>query len=92
MPEYDETENGAVAATIEESTDVEDAGAVENPDTVEAPVAVAGEDNEQPLGASPDDEDFDPVKELREALRFAPGDWYVVHSYAGYENRVKANL
>ena len=21
-----------------------------------------------------------------------PGDWYVVHSYAGYENRVKTNL
>ncbi|GIG57560.1 transcription termination/antitermination protein NusG [Longispora fulva] len=92
MPEYDETENGAVAATIEESTDVEDAGAVENKDTDEAPVAVSGEDAEQPLVASPDDEDFDPVKELREALRFAPGDWYVVHSYAGYENKVKTNL
>ncbi len=25
-------------------------------------------------------------------LRLQPGDWYVVHSYAGYENRVKANL
>src|SRR4051812_48999811 len=34
----------------------------------------------------------DPVAELRAALRFAPGDWYVVHSYAGYENKVKANL
>ncbi|GAA4000885.1 transcription termination/antitermination protein NusG [Allokutzneria multivorans] len=34
----------------------------------------------------------DPVAELREALRHAPGDWYVVHSYAGYENKVKANL
>ena len=34
----------------------------------------------------------DPVAELRAALRFAPGDWYVVHSYAGYENKVKTNL
>jgi transcriptional antiterminator NusG len=34
----------------------------------------------------------DPVADLRAALRFAPGDWYVVHSYAGYENKVKANL
>ncbi|MFZ0158285.1 MAG: transcription termination/antitermination protein NusG [Kineosporiaceae bacterium] len=25
-------------------------------------------------------------------MRRAPGDWYVIHSYAGYENRVKANL
>ena len=34
----------------------------------------------------------DPSVEIREALRRAPGDWYVVHSYAGYENRVKTNL
>ena len=32
------------------------------------------------------------LDEFREALRRAPGDWYVVHSYAGYENRVKQNL
>jgi transcription termination/antitermination protein NusG len=38
------------------------------------------------------DEQFDPVAELRQKLRYAPGDWYVVHSYAGYENKVKANL
>ncbi|RSM75376.1 transcription termination/antitermination protein NusG [Kibdelosporangium aridum] len=37
-------------------------------------------------------EDEDPVAELREALRRAPGDWYVIHSYAGYENKVKTNL
>ncbi|HKT05614.1 MAG TPA: transcription termination/antitermination protein NusG [Rugosimonospora sp.] len=34
----------------------------------------------------------DPVAALRQSLRFAPGDWYVVHSYAGYENKVKTNL
>ncbi|MFF0489689.1 transcription termination/antitermination protein NusG [Nocardia sp. NPDC003482] len=34
----------------------------------------------------------DPVAEMKAALRRAPGDWYVVHSYAGYENKVKANL
>jgi transcriptional antiterminator NusG len=38
------------------------------------------------------DEPGDPADELREALRFLPGDWYVVHSYAGYENKVKTNL
>jgi len=38
------------------------------------------------------DVDFDPVTELRQKLRYAPGDWYVVHSYAGYENKVKTNL
>ena len=34
----------------------------------------------------------DPVADFREAMRRSPGDWYVVHSYAGYENRVKSNL
>ncbi|MGW0036494.1 transcription termination/antitermination protein NusG [Gordonia sp. NPDC003376] len=34
----------------------------------------------------------DPVEELRKQLRRAPGEWYVVHSYAGYENKVKTNL
>jgi transcriptional antiterminator NusG len=39
-----------------------------------------------------EEEVVDPSAEVREALRRAPGDWYVVHSYAGYENRVKTNL
>ncbi|SNR49261.1 transcription termination/antitermination protein NusG [Blastococcus mobilis] len=38
------------------------------------------------------DEDEDPVEAMKKALRTAPGDWYVVHSYAGYENKVKTNL
>jgi len=37
-------------------------------------------------------EEEDPVAAMTEALRRAPGDWYVVHSYAGYENKVKTNL
>lgn len=43
-------------------------------------------------GAAGNGGEADPVEQFREALRSAPGDWYVVHSYAGYENRVKANL
>ncbi|GIH04271.1 transcription termination/antitermination protein NusG [Rhizocola hellebori] len=38
------------------------------------------------------EDEFDPAAELRQKLRYAPGDWYVVHSYAGYENKVKTNL
>jgi transcriptional antiterminator NusG len=34
----------------------------------------------------------DAVAEFRRSLIGLPGDWYVVHSYAGYENRVKKNL
>jgi transcription termination/antitermination protein NusG len=38
------------------------------------------------------DIDEDPVVAYKAKLRAMPGDWYVVHSYAGYENRVKTNL
>ena len=41
--------------------------------------------------AEPIDPD-DPAEQLRQSLRSLPGDWYVVHSYAGYENKVKTNL
>ncbi|WP_159706951.1 transcription termination/antitermination protein NusG [Arthrobacter sp. 18067] len=34
----------------------------------------------------------DPAEEFKAKLRRQEGDWYVIHSYAGYENRVKANL
>jgi transcription termination/antitermination protein NusG len=34
----------------------------------------------------------DPVEAFRAKLRRQEGDWYVIHSYAGYENRVKVNL
>ncbi len=34
----------------------------------------------------------DPLEEFREVLRSKPGDWFVVHTYSGMENRVKANL
>jgi transcription termination/antitermination protein NusG len=37
-------------------------------------------------------DEVDPVEEFKAGLRRAPGEWFVIHSYAGYENRVKANL
>jgi transcription termination/antitermination protein NusG len=52
----------------------------------EAEVQVEDEDEAE------DEAEVDPVEELRAELRRAPGEWYVVHSYAGYENRVKTNL
>ena len=38
------------------------------------------------------EEEEDPVVVFREQMRTAPGDWYVIHSYAGYENKVKGNI
>ena len=54
----------------------------------------AVEEAEAPAEAAPaaPSEPQDPADALRDVLRDLPGDWYVVHSYAGYENKVKTNL
>jgi transcription termination/antitermination protein NusG len=49
-------------------------------------------DEPQSAGMPEGEPEPDPVGEFRDALFNAAGEWYVVHSYAGYENRVKANL
>lgn len=53
-------------------------------------------DAEDETGAEAEEEEpaepVDPVTALREELRTLPGEWYVIHTYAGYENRVKTNL
>jgi transcription termination/antitermination protein NusG len=51
----------------------------------------AGADAAEATGTE-SDEEVDPVVEFKTELRMLPGDWYVVHSYAGYENRVRTNL
>jgi transcription termination/antitermination protein NusG len=90
VPEYDDETAQAVdeqssVATAETDESVEAAATETTPEAAE-PEAEA-----EAAPAEPD-EDFDPVQELRQKLRYAPGDWYVVHSYAGYENKVKTNL
>ncbi|MFH8607610.1 transcription termination/antitermination protein NusG [Streptomyces sp. NPDC018029] len=77
-----------------------DAEAVAESDEDEAAVAeVADEESaEDTDGADAADEPeeeaepVDPIVALREELRTLPGEWYVIHTYAGYENRVKTNL
>jgi transcriptional antiterminator NusG len=56
----------------------------------EAGADEAGEAGE--AAAAEDAEPVDPVAAFRDELSSVPGDWYVVHSYAGYENKVKTNL
>lgn len=67
---------------VEADTEVEEAA-----DEVEA-------DEEEAEEAAPVEpaEPVDPIQALREELRLLPGEWYVIHTYAGYEKRVKANL
>ncbi|MFT2693587.1 transcription termination/antitermination protein NusG [Clavibacter zhangzhiyongii] len=39
-----------------------------------------------------DESDVDPYEDFRKELRSKPGKWYVIHSYAGFERRVKSNI
>nr|BFD83265.1 transcription termination/antitermination protein NusG [Streptomyces sp. Xyl84] len=79
-----EDEDGEAAAEdSDESEDSEKAG----------DEAAEGEDAEAAATEDVEEEpDVDPVTKLREELRTLPGEWYVIHTYAGYEKRVKANL
>lgn len=57
----------------------------------------AESDNDDDAGAEDSVEEVpaevvDPVAEFKEELDSEPGEWYVIHSYAGYENKVKHNL
>lgn len=48
--------------------------------------------SEETSAPAPVEEESEAVKALRQELKFLPGYWYVVHTYSGYERRVKANL
>ena len=58
------------------------------------PLAAPAESSDlgEPADQAEDDEEADPVEAMRKVLRSQFGDWYVIHSYAGYENKVKTNL
>ncbi|MDX3531568.1 transcription termination/antitermination protein NusG [Streptomyces sp. ID05-39B] len=78
--EEDAAEEAAESADEDEATATE----VEDSEDGEA----VAEEAEEAEPAEP----VDPVAALREELRTLPGEWYVIHTYAGYENRVKTNL
>ncbi|OEJ25569.1 transcription termination/antitermination factor NusG [Streptomyces agglomeratus] len=85
-------EEAAVHVESEEAV-AEEAAEADEDEAVDAADAESGEDAES------DEEEAaepaapaDPIAALREELRTLPGEWYVIHTYAGYEKRVKANL
>lgn len=75
----------AVESAVEEIVEV---GQEEATSTVDSSV----ETNEDPIDGPIETDEDDPNAEFRRILRTAIGDWYVVHSYAGYEKKVKGNL
>lgn len=103
VPESRVDDEGAPEAEAVDSTQGADTGEADAQESADESSAAA--DSESPASGSADseaadseadedaeEEEPDPVEELRAALRRAPGEWYVVHSYAGYENKVKNNL
>ncbi|GHJ34915.1 transcription termination/antitermination protein NusG [Streptomyces sp. TS71-3] len=59
---------------------------------VEGEAEAVAEAAEDEAAEEQETEVVDPVAALRDELRILPGEWYVIHTYAGYENRVKTNL
>lgn len=76
--------NDAVAEELAESA----AAAAEEVTPYDGPELGADEDAE----ASDDESEEDPYEAFRADLRMLPGKWYVIHSYAGFERKVKANI
>ncbi|MEH0108372.1 transcription termination/antitermination protein NusG [Tersicoccus sp. MR15.9] len=79
-------EEGDGVATDEATIQETDAAVAAGTDTAE-PISEVEEGD-----AAPAEPAEDPLAEFTAKLRRQEGDWYVIHSYAGYENRVKVNL
>jgi transcriptional antiterminator NusG len=73
----------AEAADPEADAVIDDALDIDSEDEVLAAAEATQEEAEEVA---------DPYEEFRAELRFLPGKWYVIHSYAGFERRVKANI
>ena len=77
------TDDEADEVTAEQS--VQDADAEIAHDDVAVDVATVDDAEAEPA-------EVDPYEEFRSELRGKPGKWYVIHSYAGFERRVKQNI
>ncbi|GAB34984.1 transcription termination/antitermination protein NusG [Gordonia otitidis] len=89
----DETDDPGTEAQVEAAED--EAAAVDGGEDAVEQAEAADDLAASDDAAATDDaeaEEVDPAEELRKQLRRAPGEWYVIHSYAGYENKVKTNL
>jgi transcriptional antiterminator NusG len=90
--------DGEAADVVDETSGFADEPAADEAGTDEAATEEDGaeEDGAEEAGAESTDAEApaedDTLAEFMREMRMQPGDWYVIHSYAGYENRVKTNL
>ncbi|MFJ2022895.1 transcription termination/antitermination protein NusG [Streptomyces sp. NPDC087897] len=82
----------AEAADLAAGEPAEEAAVTVETEESDEDAAVEAAEDEIAEAAAEEAEQVDPVTALREELRTLPGEWYVIHTYAGYEKRVKANL
>ncbi len=90
-PDAFEAALAANAADVAVESAVEEIVEVEQEEATSA-VETTIDSDEDPIDGPIETDEDDPNAEFRRALRSAIGDWYVVHSYAGYEKKVKGNL
>ncbi|MFE7331633.1 transcription termination/antitermination protein NusG [Streptomyces sp. NPDC057565] len=92
-PDQAEADDAAAGEPAEQAAvRVEDEdGSEDETDSEEAEDSASESDEEAEEEAEPA-APVDAVTALRDELRGLPGEWYVIHTYAGYEKRVKANL
>ncbi|MDQ1512358.1 MAG: transcription termination/antitermination protein NusG [Microbacteriaceae bacterium] len=82
----------AEAATDDETDDAFEAAPAEGIAADLADQAQEGAVDGEAQEDAPDQEPADPYEAFRQELRAKPGKWYVIHSYAGFEKRVKQNI
>ncbi|MER7051953.1 transcription termination/antitermination protein NusG [Streptomyces sp. NPDC000351] len=81
----------AVVADVDEDETPEAEDETAEPASDDAEAEDADAETAEAAESEPEPE-LDPIEKLRQELRVLPGEWYVIHTYAGYENRVKTNL
>lgn len=79
----------ALEAAVDPEADAVVDDALDIDSAAEADAAVAATEDEETADAEPE---VDPYEEFRAELRAKLGKWYVIHSYAGFEKRVKQNI
>ena len=87
-----ETDDDDDADVADDEADSEDDSDEDDSDEDDSDEEEADAEEADVLAAAAAKADVDPAEEFKAKLRRQEGDWYVIHSYAGYENRVKANL
>ena len=86
----DEAEAAVEAVEDEEESEIEDEESLG--DVVAANESIAAEEAADALGEDDEEAEVDPYDAFKAELRMKPGKWYVIHSYAGFERRVKSNI